>query len=138
MRSKDHFEDITSLGATPVLLSLEDASAEALAEKFAGARAVIFSAGAGGKGGAERTNAVDYLGAVKTFDAIEKVEGEKPKLFMVSALDTRDMSKPPPTHYVSLPSSMILAITDYGTRPRRTSSSPRRATTPSELITRQN
>ena len=43
---------------------------------------------------------MDYLGAVKVFDAIEQVEGEKPSLIMVSALDTRDMSKPPPAHYV--------------------------------------
>ncbi|ORY88875.1 NADH(P)-binding-domain-containing protein [Leucosporidium creatinivorum] len=99
VRSEDHFSDITSRGASPVLLSLEDASTAELTSKFQGARAVVFSAGAGGKGGAERTNAVDYLGAVKTFDAIEKVEGQKPALFLVSAIDTRDLEKPAPPHY---------------------------------------
>lgn len=98
VRSQDHFDDISSRGASPVLLSLEDASVSELSARFAGARAVIFTAGAGGKGGGERTEAVDFKGAVKTFDAIEQVKGDKPKLLMVSAIDTRDMSKPPPAH----------------------------------------
>lgn len=108
VRSKDHFGDITSRGATPVLLSLEDASIAELSSKFEGARAVIFAAGAGGKGGAERTNAVDYLGAVKVFDAIEQSQ-EKPRLYVVSALDVRDLSKPAPAHYVS--SALATALT---------------------------
>lgn len=62
---------------------------------------VYFSAGAGGKGGAERTRMVDYEGAVKVFDAIEAVKGTKPRLIMVSAIDVRDRSKPAPEHYVS-------------------------------------
>jgi len=60
---------------------------------------VYFSAGAGGKGGEERTKKVDYEGALKIFDAIEGVEGPiKPRLILVSALDVRDPEKIP-THY---------------------------------------
>ncbi|KAK4700689.1 hypothetical protein P7C70_g5554, partial [Phenoliferia sp. Uapishka_3] len=101
VRSQDHFADIKANGATPELLSLEDADIAALAKSFTGAKNVLFSAGAGGKGGAERTKAVDFEGAVKVFDAIESIEGVKPRLLLVSALDTRDLSKPPPPHYTA-------------------------------------
>lgn len=54
VRSKDHFDDIRATGASPVLLSLEDASVQQLSDAFDGAEGVLFSAGAGGKGGADR------------------------------------------------------------------------------------
>lgn len=65
VRSQDHFSDITAVGATPKLLSLEDATSESLTKLFEGVTGVLFSAGAGGKGGPERTRAVDFDGAVK-------------------------------------------------------------------------
>ncbi|GAA5834862.1 hypothetical protein JCM5353_004904 [Sporobolomyces roseus] len=99
VRSEDHFQDIKQTGATPKLLSLEDASVDELKDAFDGAKGVLFAAGAGGKGGKERTKKVDEEGAIKVFDAIEKTQGEKPKLILVGALDTRDLSKPPPSHY---------------------------------------
>ncbi|GAA5904504.1 hypothetical protein JCM6882_008926 [Rhodosporidiobolus microsporus] len=99
VRSKDHFGDITSTGATPQLLSLEEASVEQLAEAFRGKEGVLFSAGSGGKGGKERTKAVDEEGAIKVFDAIETLPEPRPKLILVGAIDTRDMSKPPPSYY---------------------------------------
>lgn len=44
---------------------------------------------------------MDYEGAVKVFDAIEGVDGErKPRLILVSAVDVRDETKIP-DHYVS-------------------------------------
>ncbi|KAM0788415.1 hypothetical protein ACM66B_001552 [Microbotryomycetes sp. NB124-2] len=100
VRTQDHFNDIESCGAKPVLLSLEDASVSQLADAFTGSQAVVFAAGAGGKGGAERTKAVDEQGAIKVFDAIEQVKGDLlPKCYVVSAIDNRDMTKPPPSHY---------------------------------------
>lgn len=60
----------------------------------------MWSAGAGGKGGPERTKKVDYEGALKVFDAIEGVQGKKPRLILVSAVDVRDRTKLP-SHYVS-------------------------------------
>ncbi|TFY71114.1 hypothetical protein EVG20_g1898 [Dentipellis fragilis] len=84
---------------SPHVLSLEDAPATDFTRIFTGADVVVFSAGAGGKGGPERTLAIDYHGAVKVFDAIEAVEGAKPRLLLVSAIDIRDHSKPFPAHY---------------------------------------
>ncbi|GAA5911397.1 hypothetical protein JCM8208_005046 [Rhodotorula glutinis] len=99
VRNKDHFDAISKTGATPKLLSLEDASVDELAGDFKGADAVLFAAGAGGKGGKERTVKVDQEGAIKVFDALESLSGPKPYLVLVGALDTRDLSKPAPAHY---------------------------------------
>lgn len=62
---------------------------------------MYFSAGAGGKGGEERTKKVDYEGALKIFDAVEGVkETKKPFLILVSGVDIRNPDKIP-AHYVS-------------------------------------
>ena len=57
-------DEIAKAGATPYVLSLEDASVKDFAELFDKEKpdGVVFSAGAGGKGGEERTKAVDYEG----------------------------------------------------------------------------
>ncbi|KAI0338199.1 NAD(P)-binding protein [Trametopsis cervina] len=102
IRSPDHIPSITELSATPLLLSLEDAPVSdfAAAFKAASADVVYFSAGAGGQGGPERTRKVDEEGAIKVFDALESLaEGERPRLILVSAIDTRDPEKPPPAYY---------------------------------------
>ena len=101
IRNPEHAEDLKAASAdiTPLLLSLEEASVEDLTKAFTGADVVVFSAGAGGKGGPERTKAVDYEGAVKVFDAIEGVESNKPRLILVSALDVRNPDIMP-EHYV--------------------------------------
>ena len=74
IRDSSQCSDITSTGASPLVLSLEDDPVETFAEHFTGIDVVYFSAGAGGQGGEERTKKVDYEGAVKVFDALEKVE----------------------------------------------------------------
>lgn len=58
--------DLRALGATPAILSLEESSAQDIAAllKERNADAVLFAAGAGGKGGKERTRKVDYEGAL--------------------------------------------------------------------------
>ncbi|KAI0263225.1 hypothetical protein BC834DRAFT_827793, partial [Gloeopeniophorella convolvens] len=71
---------------TPLILSLEDSPVSAFAEAFTGADVVVLAAGAGRKGGAERTRAVDYEGAIKTYDALEVVPGAKSRLLLVSAI----------------------------------------------------
>jgi uncharacterized protein YbjT (DUF2867 family) len=71
------------------------------AHAFEGVDVVYFSAGAGGKGGPEKTKKVDYEGAVKVFDAIEQVKGKKPRLILVSSVDVRDPNGKVPEHYVS-------------------------------------
>lgn len=78
------------------MLSLEDSPAEDLVRVFEKKDLVYFTAGSGGKGGADRTKKVDYEGAVKVFDAIEAVEGGgRPRLVLVSAMDIRDGEKVP-------------------------------------------
>jgi len=71
VRSEDHFQDIKQTGATPKLLSLEDASVDELKNAFDGAKGVLFAAGAGGKGGKERTKKVDEEGAIKVSHLFE-------------------------------------------------------------------
>ncbi|KAA1475754.1 NAD(P)-binding protein [Dentipellis sp. KUC8613] len=101
IRNEAQIPDIKAVSShiSPHILSLEDAPAADFTRIFTGADVVVFSAGAGGKGGPERTLAIDYHGAVKVFDAIEAVEGTKPRLLLVSAIDIRDHSKPFPAHY---------------------------------------
>ena len=101
IRTEAHIPDIKAASAHPLLLSLEDAPVADFTRVFEGVDVVYFSAGAGGKGGPERTKKVDYEGAVKVFDAIEGVEGKKPRLILVSAVDVRDPNGKVPEHYVS-------------------------------------
>jgi nucleoside-diphosphate-sugar epimerase len=91
--------DLKSLGAEPHILSLEDASEAELAQLLADQRpdATIFAAGAGGKGGPERTRAVDYDGALKVYAACEAAGARR--FLLVSAIDVRDRAKPVPAWY---------------------------------------
>jgi len=101
IRDQSHAKDLTKLSSkiTPLVLSLEDSPVAKFTEVFTGAKSVIFSAGAGGKGGPERTKKVDYEGALKIFDAIEAVQtSPKPHLILVSAIGTGDPNKVP-EHY---------------------------------------
>lgn len=81
-----HFE---SLGADALQLSVTD-SVATLTKQLSGFDAIVFSAGAGGKGGLENTLAVDLDGAVKVMEAAEQA-GVK-RFIMVSAImaDDRD------------------------------------------------
>ncbi|WP_024891924.1 SDR family oxidoreductase [Luteimonas huabeiensis] len=54
--------ELEALGATPVAGDLAALDADALATRMAGSDAVVFSAGAGGKGGPERIDAIDGRG----------------------------------------------------------------------------
>lgn len=99
IRDASQNKDITDVSATPLVLSLEDSPVSDFTKALAGHDVVYFSAGAGGKGGEERTKKVDYEGAIKVFDAIEGINGPKPRLILVSAIDIRDPDKIP-AHYV--------------------------------------
>ena len=98
-RNPEHTKEIAETGAKPLVLSLEDDTEEKFAEIFEDKDVVYFSAGAGGKGGPERTRKVDYEGALKVYNAIELVRGTKPRLILVSAVDVRDPNIIP-AHYV--------------------------------------
>jgi len=78
LRTEVHIADVTatSSSGTPLVLSLEHSPVSAFTEAISGADTVVFSAGAGGKGGPDRTRIVDYEDAVKVFNAIEAVPGK--------------------------------------------------------------
>lgn len=71
IRKPEHCADIRALGGNPVVLNLETADIDALATAFRGARAIVFSAGAGG-GNPPRTHAVDYEAATRAMRAAEQ------------------------------------------------------------------
>jgi len=79
IRTEDHVADITAISSsvTPLVLSLEHSPVSVFTEAISGADTVVFSAGAGGRGGPDRTRNVDYEGAVKIYNAIEAVPGKK-------------------------------------------------------------
>jgi len=102
IRTKDHIPDLKAVSENinPIILSVEDSSISDFTKVFEGQDVVVWSAGAGGVGGAERTRKVDYEGAVKVYDAIEAVQSAKPRLVLVSAVDIGNPDVIPP-HYVS-------------------------------------
>lgn len=77
---------ISALGASPRVFSLEDASVDEMREVVRDQDVVVWSAGAGGKGGAERTLAVDRDAAVRMVEACGPL---RKRFIMVSALSSR-------------------------------------------------
>lgn len=108
IRNADHVSDLPSEGrgkVEPLVESLEDLSTKQLSDLFVkhDPSVVLFSAGAGGKGGAERTFAVDRDGAIKVFDALEQSKLAASQTFrrflLVSAVDVRDTEHTKPDWY---------------------------------------
>ncbi|KZV75833.1 NAD(P)-binding protein [Peniophora sp. CONT] len=101
VRNEDHVPDLKAVSSAihPLVLSLEDGPVSEFAKAFTGKDVVVFAAGSGGKGGVEGLVKIDYEGALKVFDAIEAVEGNKPRLVLVSAVDSRDTDGSIPSHY---------------------------------------
>lgn len=71
IRNPDQTAEVEAAGANAVVLDIESADTGKLAELFTGAKAVVFSAGAGG-GNPDRTRAVDFEAAKKSIDASAK------------------------------------------------------------------
>lgn len=71
IRKPDQAQDLRDDGATPIILDLEDAEVETLADEIRGADAVVFAAGSGPGSGPERKWTVDCDGAVKLRRAAE-------------------------------------------------------------------
>ena len=69
IRAAEQSGDLEAAGVEPLVLDLVAATPEQLTEALQGADAVVFSAGAGGRGGVEATNAIDGEAAVKLVDA---------------------------------------------------------------------
>jgi nucleoside-diphosphate-sugar epimerase len=69
VRNPDHVPDLRAAGAQAEVLDLEAVSVAEVAERLAGADAVVFAAGAGPGSSAERKDTVDRAGAVLLADA---------------------------------------------------------------------
>ncbi|MEV5958354.1 SDR family oxidoreductase [Streptomyces sp. NPDC051987] len=69
IRKAEQSDDLRAVGAEPVLLDLESASVEEVAEQLRGADAAVFAAGAGPGSGAARKETVDKGAAVLFADA---------------------------------------------------------------------
>lgn len=61
-RHAEQAEGLKALGATPVAGNLLELDKDALAKLMVGSDTVVFAAGAGGKGGAQMTDAIDGRG----------------------------------------------------------------------------
>ncbi|MFI8322621.1 NAD(P)H-binding protein [Streptomyces sp. NPDC085529] len=72
IRRPEQAEALRAAGAEPVVLDLESASVEEVAEVLRGADAAVFAAGAGPDSGAARKETVDRAAAVLFADAAER------------------------------------------------------------------
>ena len=69
IRNPDQADDVRQAGAQPVVVDLEQASEDEVAQAIAGSDAVVFAAGAGPGSGPARKETMDYGGAVKLIAA---------------------------------------------------------------------
>ena len=76
IRKSEQSEEIKQTGANPVVLDIQSASVDELAEAFKGADAVVWSAGAGG-GDVSRTYGVDRDAASRTVEAANEAGVER-------------------------------------------------------------
>ena len=100
IRKPEQKEDIESLGGKPIIQSIEDSTVDDFVKTIQSTKpnTVIWAAGAGA-GGAERTQKVDFEGAVKAADATAK-SGITKRYIIISAVDVRDReNKPEPEWY---------------------------------------
>ncbi|MBO2452540.1 NAD(P)H-binding protein [Actinomadura barringtoniae] len=72
IRNPAHADDVRAAGAGPVVLDLETAKPDELADQLTGADAVVFAAGAGPGSGAARKDTVDRAASVLLADAAEQ------------------------------------------------------------------
>jgi len=92
VRKPEQLSQMEALGADPVLVDIENASAQELANGLKGADAVVFAAGAGGGSTAERKHTVDYAGSVLLAQAAQ-LAGIR-RYVQISAIGVDDPLKP--------------------------------------------
>lgn len=86
VRNPDHLPDLESRGAQGVVLDLEKASVDELAQVVGGADAVVFAAGGGPGSGPARKETVDKNAAILLADAAEQAGVRR--YLMVSSMGT--------------------------------------------------
>lgn len=86
VRDEQKLEDLKNQGMDVKLIDVVKDSIDDLAKNFEGYDKILFSVGAGGKGGAENTVRVDLDGAVKTMIAAKKAGVNQ--YYMISTWDS--------------------------------------------------
>ncbi|HET7355193.1 MAG TPA: NAD(P)H-binding protein [Nocardioidaceae bacterium] len=86
VRNPDHVAEVQATGAEAVVLDLEHADVDALAEVVRGADAVVFAAGGGPSSGAARKETVDKGAALLLADAAEQAGVRR--YLMISSMGT--------------------------------------------------
>jgi nucleoside-diphosphate-sugar epimerase len=84
IRNPAQSDDLRNAGAEAIVLDLESASVDQLAERLQGADAVVFAAGAGPGSGIDRKSTVDRDAAILLADAAEAAGVDR--YLMVSAI----------------------------------------------------
>jgi uncharacterized protein YbjT (DUF2867 family) len=74
VRSEDYRQELEGLGAEVALLDIENSTADDFARAFAGCQAVVFSAGGGPDGNAERKRTVDLGGSLKSIQGARQAD----------------------------------------------------------------
>lgn len=87
IRDDAQSSSIRELGASPKVFSLEHSSVEEMSTVVRDQDVIVWSAGAGGKGGNERTMAVDKDAAIRMIEACSPLQK---RFIMVSALTSRE------------------------------------------------
>jgi uncharacterized protein YbjT (DUF2867 family) len=88
IRSPEHITDLEEDGAEPAMIDLETADVDEMTEIVRGADAVLFAAGGGPDGNAQRKETVDKGAAIMLADAA--VAAGVRRYVMVSAMGTED------------------------------------------------
>lgn len=89
IRAAEQADDLRAAGAEPVVLDLERASVDQVAEALRGADAVVFAAGAGPGSSVERKDTVDRDAAVTFADAAERAGVRRYLIVSSMGADTR-------------------------------------------------
>lgn len=84
IRAEEQAGDVEKLGATAHVADITALSAAQWRELVSGHDVIVWSAGAGGKGGAEATYAVDRDAALSLVGALEELGADAPRLILVS------------------------------------------------------
>ncbi|MGV0782467.1 NAD(P)H-binding protein [Mycolicibacterium peregrinum] len=93
IRNPAQSADLEAAGATPVVLDLESASVDDVADAVRGADAVVFAAGAGPGSGAARKQTVDRDAATLLADAAEAAGVSRYVMVSALAADDRSLDK---------------------------------------------
>lgn len=89
IRNPDQRDDIVAVGAEPLVADVTTLSDSELDDLVAGHDAVVWSAGAGGKGGPETTYAVDRDACIRVVNAVSRASS-RPRFVLVSWVGSPD------------------------------------------------